>query len=536
MSEVSDQDTDNLLIFTNFISDNMIWIVILVIIVVYRKGFSDLLTRLTGFDLSNGNSKVGVQAAAPSITSTNESKAIEQTDSSQDVPEETTIHVKPDEKDWFPAVNQALDIDDLTKAEAIFEMYKVEEKDPKKLFKSKCVFQYLMYRRGNVSNSLLLLEQLTDKIEDEDKDEDHRFYCLIWLSWALSETEQFEKEIALWTKALNKFESESFKVKVVVELALAYKNNNQLDPAKKVLLDTLTSTNASKNISVLFVSLSAIEEKLGNVLHATFCLDKAVEYNPENLDGMFNAAYSASNNKAPELAICNYNLLTKVSPNNALALNNLGVATSEAGLTIKSVENYRLAAQKENTLAMSNQGYSLLNAGFIDEAEEIADKALKLENTHTNIFDLKSRIEEKRKEEKKKWEELLSNSTKQQVNIRKYTDKYYQGKLSELVGTWVLNKSIEIKIESGNILNVEWETALELLGQKFQCEVTGSIHNATFTGVFSKKPLGRTSQNLFFDQQDRSIECFGYVDKNSLIIFPRSNDEALPSDVTMHRK
>ncbi len=41
MSEVSDQGTDSLLIFTNLISDNMISIVILVINVIYRKGFSD---------------------------------------------------------------------------------------------------------------------------------------------------------------------------------------------------------------------------------------------------------------------------------------------------------------------------------------------------------------------------------------------------------------------------------------------------------------------------------------------------------------
>lgn len=536
MSEVSDQGTDSLLIFTNFISDNMISIVILVIIVIYRKGFSDLLTRLTGFDFSNGNSKVGVQAAAPNLAATHGSKVIEQTDSSHEDAEETTIDVKPDEKDWYPTVNKALDIGDLEQAEAIFEMYKVEEKDPKTLFRSKCIFQYLMYRKGNVSNSLLLLEQLIDKIEDGDKDEENRFYCLIWLSWALSETEQFEREIALWTGVLNKFESETFKVKVIVELALAYKNNNQLDLSKKVLLDMMTSTNTSKNISALFVSLSAIEKELGNVQHAAFCLDKAVECNPENLDGMFNAAYSASNNNAPELAICNYNLLTKMSPNSALAINNLGVAISEAGLKIKSVDNYRLASQKENTLAMSNQGYSLLDAGFIDEAEEIADKALKLENPHANIFALKSKIEDKRKEEKKKWEELLSNSTKTQVNIRKYTDKYYQGQLSELVGSWLLNKSIEIEIENGKTLDFEWESPPEALGQKYKFEISGSIHNATFTGLFSKKAQGKATQNLFFDKYDRNIECFGYVDKNSLIIFPRRSNEDLPLDVTINRK
>ncbi len=75
-------------------------------------------------------------------------------------------------------------------------MYKVEEKDPKTL-SCACIFLLLMYRKGNVS-TLYHWSKLIDKIEDGDKDEENRFYCLIWLSWALSETEQFEREIALF--------------------------------------------------------------------------------------------------------------------------------------------------------------------------------------------------------------------------------------------------------------------------------------------------------------------------------------------------
>ncbi len=57
---------------------------------------------------------------------------------------------------------------------------------------------------------------------------------------------------------------------------------------------------------------------------------------------------------------------------------------------------------------MSNQGY-FLDAGFIDEAEDIADKALKLENPHANIFALKIenwKISRKVRRKRKKWEEL----------------------------------------------------------------------------------------------------------------------------------
>jgi hypothetical protein len=66
----------------------------------------------------------------------------------------------------------------------------------------------------------------------------------------------------------------------------------------------------------------------------------------------------------------------------------------------------RVVAQEDSTalerIAISNLGFKFLRAGFIDEASELAKKALGFDTYHSTITDLLKRLKEVPEEEEKK--------------------------------------------------------------------------------------------------------------------------------------
>lgn len=112
---------------------------------------------------------------------------------------------------------------------------------------------------------------------------------------------------------------------------------------------------------------------------------------------------------------------------------------------------------------MANQGYLLLEAGFTDEAEQIANRALELEDTHQNVYSLITAIHKKKDEQKKEWERLSEKSLAHQKSIRKYIEKYYLGEPKELEGSWFARGCFPVTITiTDNKLDASWEEPINL--------------------------------------------------------------------------
>jgi len=71
---------------------------------------------------------------------------------------------------------------------------------------------------------------------------------------------------------------------------------------------------------------------------------------------------------------------------------------------------------------MSNLGFKLLRAGFVDEASELAKKALSFEAYHSNITDLLKRLKEVPEEEGKKQTEALEKAKPKAAFYRQLAD------------------------------------------------------------------------------------------------------------------
>jgi hypothetical protein len=102
-------------------------------------------------------------------------------------------------------------------------------------------------------------------------------------------------------------------------------------------------------------------------------------------DMRFSLAYKYSNIENNDLAVFHY-LRIPSEERTSMTWNNLGVAFGLSGLPAKSVNAYRRAEQLGETLAMSNIAEKLITAGFLPEAKEECDNAMKIDNYHKNII------------------------------------------------------------------------------------------------------------------------------------------------------
>jgi tetratricopeptide (TPR) repeat protein len=135
-------------------------------------------------------------------------------------------------------------------------------------------------------------------------------------------------------------------------------------------------------------------------------LEHSVELHPADWQLRFQLAYKHSQRDNNDMAFHHYNKIPGPL-RDSVAWNNLGVSFSDFAMPAKSVGAFRRAENLHDTLAMSNLGFKLLRAGFIEEASELAKRALGIDAYHSSITDLLKRLKEVPEEEgKKEIEEL----------------------------------------------------------------------------------------------------------------------------------
>lgn len=505
-------------VITNFLSDNIGWVVLIVFMVVFRDALSDFLKRLTGLHYSNGESKLGLNAESPSMSEQAQEK--DESRVSDEKPQEVEASVGKDGvTNWFSEVDIALENDDVERANKVFKEYELSEIDEAKLHKDKAIYFYLLFSKVNDRDAIPNLEKHSQQAPTEDL----RYNSMTWLSFCLHDSKQYQRDIELWSTELPKFESLHLTVNASQQLAQAYRANGDLDMAKSVVQPLLEQVEKGVLKASIYSTLALIEEDLGNKVLGSYCRDKSVENDPGNLDEVFTSAYNASNSGIDELSISNYVLLTSVSPKKSIAWNNLGVQAKESGCKYKSIELYGKAAELGDTLAKANQGYALLDAGFIDEAERIANEALGMEDVHKNVYGLMSRIETVKKEESSKWKEIQRKASVKQAYYRKYTEKYYVGKCAEFDGMWSIDNQVKHISNCSDQINLTWESVGGLSGTKMKFSLRGKVTGATFQGHYKSEPTEQSKSTLLIGSGSFETKCLGYVDDGHIHVFSTEN-------------
>lgn len=509
MNDSSSITLESLKTMTDFLSTNSILIATIILLIAYRVPISGLISRLTSFSLKKGDSELGIEAAHPkwpdektaNLPNAAEKPAIDN--------QETEINEKTKEESWSSEMYKAFEEGRIEDAETAFKKYAIDEKDKSSLEKSKALYLYLRFKMGKDSSAINDLNELAQSATTEDG----KLNSLSWLSLYLRDNLQHKKDIDIWRAAAKEFKSKELLIKVMINLAHALERDNKSHEAKNILIEQLSTANNDKQRSSIYLALSDIEESLGNKDISIYCKDKSLEYDPNDTDELFNSAYAASNEGISEISISNYLRLVRIDPENSTALNNLGVCTKEEGLNIKAAESYNRAIELGNTLAMSNQGFMLLEAGFAEEAEEIAKKALKLDNPHENIYSLITEINRKKEEQTSKWEKIIEKTQNRQKQIRYYIDQYYLGNPESLAGPWATKDlSPTTATIKNNMLEASWiEPAGAWDKHTYTSRLRGNVSGSTFSGTFTKKRNEESPSTLLGLPRNTNINCIGYI-------------------------
>jgi hypothetical protein len=510
MTNTSDTALEITMIITGFLTDNMGNLLLLVLLIIYRKGISSFISRLTNFSLKHGESELGMNADTPKNVKD------EYVNELSNVDEKPTKHNEDIEKDdepnedgWFSEVFGAFESGNLDVAEAVFEKYLLNEKDSVRREENKGTYLYLKFEIGKDNSAIYELEELArTAMTDESK-----FKYFKWVSACLRDTMQYKKNVKLWASVVDKMKSDSFILQAKVLLAFGLNSDGRAKDAKALLINCLFNIEQEEQKANVYDALSEVEKSLGNKVVSIYCKDKSLEFDPANRDELFNSAYDASNEGVDDISIGNYLRLINIDGKNSTALNNLGVRAKEAGFKIIATDNYRKAAAHQNSLAMANQGYMLLAAGFDEEAEKIALEGLELDEPHQNLHSLMTEIKNTREEQKDKWKKLEKKHLSRQNKTRCYTEKYYLGDPNNLKGKWFVNGKVKVEIElSSNKLEASWsESYSGLVSDEYLIKLTGTITGGTFSGKYTKEMADAAPKNLLSFTANVSTECIGFI-------------------------
>ncbi len=513
-------EIEALKILTEFLSNNSWQIVIVSFLLICKKPITNLIERLTNINWKSGDSAIGVEAVHPNRLDTTSTSIDSIIEPQKKLIENPDLGDNADEsqQSWLLKMWTALDSGNLQDAETAFKEYAINEKDPEKINESKALYLYFLYLNGNDNSAISQLENLVKLANKEES----RFYIITWLAKCYRATSQLKAEKELWRKAIEEFQIEGIIVQSNIKLSEVLVVDGKISEAKSLIISSLHTVSSRHNKSLLFLALSDIEKELENKVMSIFCKDKSLEYDPDNRDELFNSAYQASEEKINELTLSNYVTLLRIDPKNSTALNNLGVCAQNLNLKIKAIENYKAASNLNQTLAMANQSTLLLEAGFADEAEEIAKKASQLKNPHENVYSLLSRIATFRKEQNAKWNDIVSHAKSRQQFIRNYTNGFYIKSNFSFEGEWTTETQISLHIVvNDNRMESSWkETINAPLNNLYLVKISGEITNSSFKGKYKKTKDDGEQQTLLGLSLIDNFECFGYLsdDGNSINI------------------
>ncbi|WP_350603433.1 hypothetical protein [Pseudoalteromonas sp. SMN1298-MNA-CIBAN-0114] len=512
-------------VITSFISETSIEIVLIVFLIICRSAISQFISRLTSFNYKSGASELGM-LASNSIEAKGTIPLDEHISNEDDTAQ--IIDIQDDENHWFTEVENAFENDQFERAELAFKKYALQENNNEKLNTNKAFYLFIKNENSKDNDALKELEEhISLMVTDESK-----VNTSSWLSFYFNNTLQFQKSVDLWRLLSREVKSEEWKIKVLIHLANALDKNKNTMQAKTILLECFNSRNTDSQKSALYKALSAIELSLGNKPISVYCLDKSLEFDVNNREELFNSAHSASEEGIDEISISNYKHLINIDSKHSSALNNMGVRAQEVKLNIIAVSNYKESTVLQNTLSMANQGYLLLQSGFIDEAEKLAKSALESSDPHKNIYSLLTSIKEQKDEQNKKWNLLQEKSLIRQKYIREYIHQYYFGDSKEFEGDWYSSGLLlRVRVEEGKI-NADWtEVEADSLGSSseivYHVSLFGDVNGSSFNGKYVRKS---NKQSLLL-VSNTTQNCIGYLSSDSKGINIFSNK--LENDFTL---
>lgn len=254
------------------------------------------------------------------------------------------------------------------------------------------------------SGSIELMKRLAD-----EKPQNSRLVSLVASAYA--DFSDHETAAAKYVEAANKASDLKDRIAqrrlAAIQFARAGKRVEALGTLELVKPDVAGDATLERK---LLETMQRVYEELKEDGGQLAALEHALELAPDDAGDRFTLAYKHQEVGNEELAFLHY-LRIPAAERTAISWNNLGVSYDRLNMRGLSISAYERSAGMDETLAMSNLANRLMTAGFLKQAQEHVDKALKQESYHENVADSLSKLKQQPAEEEKKREEALANAT-----------------------------------------------------------------------------------------------------------------------------
>jgi len=304
-------------------------------------------------------------------------------------------------------------------------------------------FNRLRFGKGGKVNRI---EELARTYPEND--EIHRY-----LGKSYEVFKEYGKAATCFQHAANVGAEPRAKARAIGDAAIAFLKAGQEDDVRNLTVELKQML--QKNDQVGEVVVSALRDLAELQNNSDFDLglgELLLEMHPDDADVRFDVAYKYSQRDQDELSLFHYVRIPR-GERSATALNNLGVQYEHFKLQHNSVIAYRQSEEQKGTLAMSNLANKLISVGYLKEAMEICERALKIEDYHKNVVSAIERIKELPSDEEKKEKELVEKAATYSKFYRRFGEALTKVDLSDDVGMWDGPKCrLRIEIKDGTFI------------------------------------------------------------------------------------
>lgn len=244
--------------------------------------------------------------------------------------------------------------------------------------------------------------------------------------------------------------------------------------------------------SMMLESLAETRELEGQFDQHFALMEAYLEVKPNEHDKRYSLAFNYADHDQNDLSIYHYKILANQSPEEG-ALNNLGVSYFHLDLPAKSVEAYKSSQNLGGTLAMSNLARKLIEVGFLPEAEQLTEEAIKREDYDKAIGSSITQIKEMRESEDTKEEKILKALKPRRAFYARFGRACLQDRIPE---------------SRGVLTGTQFDLEFDIRGNSFRGQGTYQVPKKK--GVFAVPRLANSGDSED-EMTTRRIEIIGTI-------------------------
>lgn len=446
----------------------LITVFLIIVFILKWKTIWTFVSSISALKIKRGDTEIELSKDNLNDSQTDRTKDIEPTKT--DIPEDQSPNKI---EDSLFSCYLKLSENKSSEAESIFNQIQ-SKADIQDKIENEFIFYYYKYLHG------FSVEQEFKAKINQDISSEQKAIGFKYLGLSYKNTKQFEKAIDSFNNAIQNTKKESEVCKNVLNISQTYLDNNDYNESKAVIIKYIQIIKDDLNKADLFYQLSKVYEALKDKIMKVATLEKAVSLKGNNTGYLFDTAFTYAEADLRDASSYHYRNLISIDSNHNGALNNLGVNYQNQKLTLKSVEYYKKASKKGNSLAASNLAYLYLNSGFEEEATNLFKEFIDKPDVHMNLINAQSSLVTEKEKQKKQAETMLESGQKFSKFFSNFATKYFE--LSEVknqnIDDWIDEEgnNISISIDDSEI-RIKWEKANSKIGDNDIYLISGKLSN-----------------------------------------------------------